>query len=559
MSSSARTDEILDVAVVGAGVSGIYSAWRLLTAAADAGPPPKIEIFESDDRIGGRLLSLEAPRIPNTRVELGGMRYTTGHARVKSLLHHLNIASTPFPVHQAENIIYLRGHRLRYQDLTNPDAIPYNLLPDERTPATLAEGFIALAAQRSLRIALGKDLNLKNVDLRQVAASAIYEGRSLRDLPLRFLLQRCISDEALRFADDSSGYDRILTTWNAADGLPWNLEDFGRAVSYFHAEPGYDVLPRTLAKQFEAAGGRINLGLRLASFDQVACADGTKVVALTFATNEGAKHVLLARKLILAMPRRSLELLSRSGAVLAATEENRRVHDLIGSVTPIPLFKLAICYPFPWWETIDPVIVSADGAAQWTRITKGQSITDLPIRQCYYWAVNPETQDAVLLIYDDGQDLDYWAGLRDQNRGELFEDLVPSSGSVPASDQWSRHRAPELMVREAHRQLLEMHGVGDRLDIPQPYAAAYRDWGEDPYGGGANYWHLHVNSAQVSREILQPKPPVQVFICGEAYSHNQGWVEGALETADQMLELHFGLSRPSWLDVAKAGVLAQPR
>jgi monoamine oxidase len=104
------------------------------------------------------------------------------------------------------------------------------------------------------------------------------------------------------------------------------------------------------------------------------------------------------------------------------------------------------------------------------------------------------------------------------------------------------------MVREVHRQLLEMHGVGNRLDIPQPYAAAYRDWSEDPYGGGANYWHLHVNSAQVSREILQPKPPVPVFICGEAYSHNQGWVEGALETADRMLELHFSLSRPAWLD-----------
>ena len=42
-------------------------------------------------------------------------------------------------------------------------------------------------------------------------------------------------------------------------------------------------------------------------------------------------------------------------------------------------------------------------------------------------------------------------------------------------------------------------------------------------------------------------PDERVFICGEAYSINQGWVEGALQTAELMLEEHFGLKRPSWL------------
>jgi hypothetical protein len=103
------------------------------------------------------------------------------------------------------------------------------------------------------------------------------------------------------------------------------------------------------------------------------------------------------------------------------------------------------------------------------------------------------------------------------------------------------------MVDEAHRQLLVMHGLSGRADIPAPYAAAYRDWGEDPFGGGANFWHLHVDSAKIFTEILQPKPPVPVYICGEAYSHDQGWVEGPLATADAMLERHFELKAPAWL------------
>jgi hypothetical protein len=158
--------------------------------------------------------------------------------------------------------------------------------------------------------------------------------------------------------------------------------------------------------------------------------------------------------------------------------------------------------------------------------------------------VDEKTRKAVVLIYDDGGDLDFWAGLRDRRSSDLFASV---GAGDPVSSGWDEHKAPRLMVEEAHRQLMEMHGVQGRADIPRPYAAAYRDWGEDPYGGGANFWQVNVDSDKVSRAILQPLPSVPVYICGEAYSHFQGWVEGPLETADQMLQLHFGLAPPAWL------------
>ena len=34
---------------------------------------------------------------------------------------------------------------------------------------------------------------------------------------------------------------------------------------------------------------------------------------------------------------------------------------------------------------------------------------------------------------------------------------------------------------------------------------------------------------------------------GEAYSDQQGWVEGAFCEAEKMLQEHFGLQRPIWL------------
>lgn len=417
--------------------------------------------------------------------------------------------------------------------------------PSERTADALAAGMTALAAQRIVRTVLGKNVPLDKVDWDDLARTGRYQGKALADLPMQYAIGRSISLEAFKFAEDTSGYDSILHTWNAADGLPWNLSDFGQPVSFYHLHEGFDILPKTIAKRVRDARGSIHLRHELRRFDRSTLPDGSTGIELHLVEAGGGHKTVLARRLVLAMPRRSLELLDASGAVLGP--ENEDVRALIESVTPVPLFKLALCYPFAWWETLDPIVVGSGGSAgKPAIIERGQSVTDLPLRQCYYWAKDRATQNAVVLIYDDGTDLDFWAGLRDRDANAPFESTAGAPANRPDPD-WEEHKAPHLMVAEAHRQLLIMHGVQDRTDIPEPYSAAYRDWAEDPFGGGANFWHVGVDSTDVFEKILQPKPPLPVFICGEAYSHDQGWVEGPLATADAMLERHFGLAQPTWM------------
>ena len=68
----AKSDRF-DFAIAGAGVSGLYTAWRLLEdARARRAKPPSIAIFESGERTGGRLLTwLPAGRKGGLRAELG--------------------------------------------------------------------------------------------------------------------------------------------------------------------------------------------------------------------------------------------------------------------------------------------------------------------------------------------------------------------------------------------------------------------------------------------------------------------------------------------------------
>lgn len=536
----------LDVAIVGGGCGGVYSGMRLLVSDRTGNSPLpkgklKVGLFEESNRIGGRLLSLEPPGVPTTRVEVGGMRYTSEHKHVVGLVGLFGLSPVPFPVREPQNIAYLRNRMLRMQDLTDAAKLPYNLAPDETSETVLAEGFTAVSAERLLRAMTGKNVDLADVNWLDVARKLEFEGNNLADLPLRYLMQRMISHEAYDFAVDSSGYDSILYTWNGADGFPWNLADFGVAVSYYHLAEGYQEIPLRCAKAFADAGGEMNMEHRVVSFDVTEMSDGSQGVEFVVEQG-GTRTVRKARNLVLAMPRRSLELLEPTGKVM--TPDNRPVRDLIEAVTPIPLFKLALCYSYAWWETMAPVAVAGPGGTPvMKRIEKGESITDLPIRQLYYWDTDPATGNAVVLIYDDGLALTYWAGLRSDEEKFRGEGGAEPGGGLPA---WSDFPAPKRLVEEAHRQIMEMHGVTGRPDIPGPYAAAYHDWGDDPYGGGANFWHVGVRSHEVSRAIVQPVADTPVYICGESYSHAQGWVEGALATAEDMLQHHLGLMPPEW-------------
>lgn len=512
--NQSAAQQVLDVAIVGAGVSGLYSGWRWLTS--EPGRGTRTAVFELSGRVGGRLLSVEPPGLPHARVELGGMRFISSQTRVQKLVSRLGLATEPFTVVQPGNVAYLRGRHLRTEDLQHPDRVPYQIPVEDQTG--FQEGFTTLAAQRYLQKVLHQPhVDLKAVDWTQVAEHGRYEGHRVTDLAMRYVFNREVAHESFQFAEDTSGYDSIFFTWNAADGFPWNLGDYGASVEYFRLTSGYEALPKALHRAFEEAGGEVHFHHRLISFDAATLPDGSQGVCLRI-DHQGRVVEHWCRRLVLAMPRRSLELLSQEGAVLG--RDQTQVHRWIRSVEPIPLFKLALCYRERWWERLG--------------ITQGQSVTDLPIRQCYYWPVGQTEGPGVILIYNDGLDLTYWASLKQQTQPYASED-----GNEP-SQEWKEHPAPALMVREAHRQLMQMHGLSEHAEA-LPMAAAYRDWGEDPFGGGANFWPVGVDSLQVAQAVVQPRTDVPVFICGEAYSHAQGWVEGALATAEDMLQRCWGL------------------
>ena len=374
--------ETLDVAIVGAGVSGVYTGWRLLTDPPPGRPVPTVQVFEQSQRIGGRLLSVEPPGIPGVFCELGGMRYLSSQALVRSLVENkLKLETRPFVVEAPENLNYVRGQRFRNSDLANHANVPFELSWSERG-ATVDTVLASVLNQ----IVPGVT-KMDAADLRDFLAEYEVDGRPLFDWGFWNLLSRGMSHEAYLLARLTGGYDAPMQNWNAFDTISLTFH-LSRGITYSAIQGGAQSVPLRVAGLSEQAGGTINLGHRLEAFDVEP--DGS--IALRIRDESGVR-IVRARSLVLAMPRCSLELIDPSGPVLDG--DRRDVRALIESVTPIPLFKICVAYDFPWWESLG--------------VSQGRSVTDLPIRQCYYWATaqaagaDPDNRKAVLLAsYDDG-------------------------------------------------------------------------------------------------------------------------------------------------------------
>jgi monoamine oxidase len=526
-------DPILDVAIAGGGVSGVYAAYRLqgadptrspiLRQLAAARPDGRIRVavYERSARIGGRLLSVRAPGMPGLVCELGGMRYLSTHALVRGLVEReLGLRTRDFVVERPENLVFLRGVRRRSRDLGRASGLPYNLTWAEReTPPGNLLGYAVDQFLPGLT-------KLHGDALVQRLRRATLDGVPLWRHGFWNLIARSLSHEAYVLARDVSGYDCLALNWNAVDTVPECL-DFVPGVTYRAFENGYEEVPLLLAEKFRQLGGTVHHGTTLTAFDTATLPDGSTGVALVLRGASGEAERVLARSLILAMPRRSIELLEPTGAVLGPA--NTDVRALLRSAAPAALFKLFLCYASPWWEAAG--------------VSRGRSLTDLPLRQVYYWGSDPSTGHAAILIYDDMGNADFWAGLRDEDADPYPSPPGPETG--PALPGWDRYAAPRAMVEEAHRQLVELHGL---RHAPAPYAAAFMDWADDPFGGGVHFWNIHVKSWELIPRIAQPKPALPVYICGEAYSDTQTWVEGALQTAELVLQKHFALPPPAWLE-----------
>jgi protoporphyrinogen oxidase/cytochrome b involved in lipid metabolism len=157
--------------------------------------------------------------------------------------------------------------------------------------------------------------------------------------------------------------------------------------------------------------------------------------------------------------------------------------ELIDSVKPIPLLRIYAKYPTKdlWFKNIK------------------RTTTDNYIRQII--PIDYES-GLIMISYTDGKNTEYW---------ESYLSL-----------------GEEYLIKALHKEIKDLFGI----DPPDPEFISSHYWKD-----GFHLWKLGEESQKVSKNLLKPIKGKEVYLCGEAYSLKQGWIEGALDTCYQILHM----------------------
>lgn len=500
-----------DVVIVGAGMAGLYTAWRLLREK----PELRVHLLEMLPRTGGRL---ESDHVlvdgVSVKTEEGGMRFLQTHVELVALLKELDLwkDKVPFPMGDDHNLFYLRGKRFTRGEATKDPSHWSNLYALNPDAVGKQPGDVLTALLTAVLRENGVDPKAwKSSPDAWTTLRMTYTWRGIALYKWGFwalLTDFGLSTDCIEMLYQSSGfiapYDQEI---NAGCALQL-LVDFVDPT-FFTLGPGYETLPDALTADIVNRGATIHLQHKVTAVDRDS--NGRFLVR---AQQPGGEATFRGKTLILGLTQLALQKLSPFVPFFRESDEFMRD---IESVTDMELGKINLYYDRNWWTP-------AAG------ITSGGSYTDLPMAQFYCFgtaSTPPNDGPASITIYTDYIRTAYWAQF--QAIGEPYvvrggPKLPPNS--IPAST---------YVVDQATQQMKEMFGL---KDIPAPVVATYRRWGAPSQGDGDHQWRMGVDDRAVRARLTHPFP--NVHVCGESYSDDQAWVNGALRSVDQMLAAYFG-------------------
>lgn len=653
--------ELLDIVIVGGGIAGLYAAWRLTadqipalnkleqssreSAASDedaledlcnempseerrerqgderkpVNPTLKVHLYEATGRLGGRLHSVRIPGVA-VSAELGAMRYSTRHRLLTNLIvDHLKLPRKTFEFDVPQPAFFVRGRRLPAEDLRTSNClhcsapIPFSLHEGER--GKLPEELIAHAIWSILAELNFSDPSLKNPEVARIRSrirrrklnkedwTAIQKHGRFKDIHLYDigfwnLLQHFLSNEAFLLAHDCLGYESIVDNWNAAEALPWFIQDFEPNQTLYMLPDGFRKLVSGMRRDIPGRV-KVNCQHKLTLIERIAAPQNGFVWQLTFTmedenfTDQEEKPTVKVKSkhLILALPRKALENLKVSETTEPKFAASwRKFSPKLEVVRSHRLFKLFLVYEHPWWK--GHVFPGGEN---------GRVFTDLPIRQVYYfgpkWIKQHATDEnlkqaeaclekfrkrrekegtgqtpqnahhqekqsdndlaLVMASYSDDHYVNFWhpfsqrkspgssRNLPDVRHYRRRRDLFTEPADQQLQKIAETDGASERMVSKVQQQLAELHGIPIE-SIPDPIASIFMDWGQAGYEGGWHTWEVHTKPWEFIEDELDKLAAFQLYLCGEAYSREQGWIEGALKSTEQaLLKIKLKISRES--------------
>lgn len=303
-------------------------------------------------------------------------------------------------------------------------------------------------------------------------SSSQYSASFLRSITFGEFAELVLGATKKEMARLSFGYDGEFDAINAHDGISMFRKDFDTSERYYVCRDGLGAL---IDKILDELGNTPRFsweGHLEHRVSKIERKDG--VFSIVSTTLDGRKHHMKARAVIAALPKEALQNLY---------PWNNEQMKMIDTVNEVPCERIYAKYTSPWFAGI--------------RATT----TDLPLRQFI-----PITENIAMISYSDSKHAIGW-------------NQTASLGK-------------ESLVTRLHNELREL--------FPEKSVPKNPLWIEAYFWKDAiHMWKPGVNSL-VARKNIQTRlwdsrQDTPFYVCGEAYSSHQCWVNGALESVEQIM------------------------
>lgn len=546
MKAPSKLPKKTDILIVGAGVSGLFTAYRLLEQDGNR----NVVIVDRLNRTGGRLDSdlvrIKDPYDKKTAIvkdEEGGMRFEDSMTELMSLFTALELCSDAVYFPMTTNRYFFRGHSFTLAESeADNNAIwgeLYNLEPAEQNQSPGA--ILGVIYQRILNVNGVEDVPTKPTPefWQTFRLEYKWDGIELYKWQLGGLIksmgysEECVTmlTEVLGFRGPFQGLPNAGEAWQI-------LEDFPANPQYFTLKKGFSSLISKLQDKVTKLNGHIYTGINVNTIhgktgDYKANVSIAKKGNSAYVFEQDTKTATIeAKQIILAVPSQSMAWLFAASPVMNLNKNSRTFWKDIHSIQPMSLLKINLYFKSPWW---------ADGSTGQPDVLAGPSFTDLPINSIYpFYTVQTEPGDpdigkpAALTIYCDFTNTIFWQGL--QNVGPKFDsDLQKEHTEEPEI----LFPASKKVVEEALKQIRKLFNTHY---VPEPVLTSYRSWdGKNDFPHAYHQWALGTNDKDVICRMTKPLAGEDIFTCNETWSDMQGWVNGSLRSSEEMLKLHYKL------------------